>query len=205
MAHLHRDCTFRSDGPRCRSRMDSIAVSAARRHGLYILDHSWRVSGWTMGRQRRCFIIGPAHPSAAIGAGWLPDRTGCFRYGQRIHHDARSAVLAGRSVAVAESVVQLRPGRLPNGQDDFLTDIAVGCKFSIGNGERGHGRGGSGAALRRDLCGEYGGCHWWGGGGPSSFYFWGRHKRGCGTVGSGCPPRRGGFRDIPELEAGPPP
>src|SRR2546426_1054131 len=150
MAHLHRDCTFRSDDPRCRSRMDSIAVSAARRHGLYILDHSWRVSGWTMGRQRRCFIIGPAHPSAAIGAGWLPDRTGCFRYGHRIHHDARSAVLAGRSVAVAESVVQLRPGRLPNGQDDFLTDIAVGCKFSIGNGERGHGRGGSGAALRSE-------------------------------------------------------
>src|SRR6059036_1342817 len=106
-------------------------------------------------------------------------------------------------MAVAESVVQLRPGRLPNDPDDFLTDIAVGRELSIGNGERGHGRAGSGAALRRDLRGEYGGFHWWRAGVQSPIDSRDRYKGVRATVDRSCRRSRGRCRDILCLDDAP--
>ena len=108
-SYLRRHRSFGTHGPWRRSRLDSTALAVTWRDGLHLLHHPRCFSRRLVGRQRRRRAACAAHTPASISAGRCADPVGGRYCGNRLHTDVPAAFLAGRSLALDESVVQLRP------------------------------------------------------------------------------------------------
>ena len=133
-AHLRRDRAFRPDRARRRSGVDAAALAAARRHRLHVLDHSRRVSHWVFGPAAAIgsFLRGRQECFAIRAWRWPPARS-CSRLlspGPLSRSRAYAALLARRSVALDQPLVQLRSGFHALYARHFPGHAAVGRELS---------------------------------------------------------------------------
>ena len=130
-AYVCGDRAFGTDRAGRRSGVDAAALAVAGRDGLHLLDHPGGLSVGAVGRQQRRLVSGAPVPESAqpiaIGAGRLPDPAGRRHRLDRLHAGLCSAVLAGRSMALDEPLVQFRSRSDALSAGDFLPRPCCGA------------------------------------------------------------------------------
>src|SRR5262249_10218141 len=117
--------------------MDTSALAASRRNGLYILDNPRSFSLWPLGRQWRGLAYrSQGFPSRACtgGVSDTADRIGRVDF---ICIGVFTSLLARRSVAVAETSIQFPVGFGAVRLGHSAGDAFVGSEFPAGVGSSG--------------------------------------------------------------------
>src|SRR5262245_42967740 len=137
--------------------MDTFALTASRRNGLYVLHYSRSLSLWPMVRQWRGRVYCSQGFTSRACTGGMSDTADRIGRVDFICIGVFTSILACGSVAVAETSIQFPVGFGAVRLGHSAGDAFVGSEFPAGVGSSRETGRGSGKALRRSLCGKHSG------------------------------------------------